>query len=128
CAAANCLGNSSYERNDMGLLIYSGVYRSGYVMEPAYAALLAGELDMNATESGPGNKKTLAFDIFNGSVGFLNACYVAQQMIAADICKTAMIVAAESENNADSFPDELVGLRETASAIILDSHPSAGKG
>ncbi|MEO8416227.1 MAG: 3-oxoacyl-[acyl-carrier-protein] synthase III C-terminal domain-containing protein, partial [Ginsengibacter sp.] len=74
--------------------------------------------------SGPDNKKTLAFDIFNGSVGFLNACYVAQQMIAAGNCNTAMIVASEIENNADWFPGELVGIREAASALILDSPPS----
>ncbi|MEX2231041.1 MAG: 3-oxoacyl-[acyl-carrier-protein] synthase III C-terminal domain-containing protein [Cyclobacteriaceae bacterium] len=127
-AATSCLKKSSYECSEIGLLIYSGVYRSEYLLEPAYAALLAGELDMNATTLGPDNKKTLAFDIFNSSVGFLNACYVAQQMIAAENCKTAMIVAAESENNADSFPDKLVGIRETASALILDSHPSNDKG
>ena len=128
CAAKNCLKKSSYECREIGLLIYSGVYRSDYIMEPAYATLLAGELDMNATAPGPDNKKTLAFDIFNGSVGFLNACYVAQQMIEAENCKTAMIVAAESENNADSFPDEQVGFCETASALILDAHPSGGQG
>jgi 3-oxoacyl-[acyl-carrier-protein] synthase III len=127
-AARSCLNKSSYQSNEIGLLIYSGVYRSEYVLEPAFAAILAGELDMNATISGFNDKKTLAFDIFNGSQGFLNACYVAQQMIAAENCKTAMIVAAESENNADSFPDHLVGIRETASALILDSDPSNGKG
>ena len=127
-ASTNCIRNSSYECNEIELLIYSGVYRSEYILEPAYAALLAGELDMNAIASGPDNKKTLAFDIFNGSIGFLNACYVAQQMIAAENCKTAMIVAAEIENNADSFSDELVGVRETASALILDSDPSTEKG
>ena len=127
-AATGCLKKSSYESNDIGLLIYSGVYRSDYVMEPAYASLLAGELNMNATLSEPESKKTLAFDIFNSSVGFLNACYVAQQMIANGNCNTAMLVAAESENNAAAFPDKLVGICETASAIILDSHPLNEKG
>ena len=83
CAATSCLNKSSYECSEIGVLIYSGVYRSEYIMEPAYATLLAGELDMNAAISAPDNKKTLAFDIFNSSVGFLNACYVAQQMITA---------------------------------------------
>jgi len=124
-AATGCLNKSSYECSEIGLLIYSGVYRSEYVLEPAYASLLVGELDMNATISGPDNKKTFAFDLFNGSMGFLNACYIAQQMITANTCKTAMIVAAESENNGDSFPDKLLGIRETASALILD--PSASK-
>ncbi|HJS55145.1 MAG TPA: 3-oxoacyl-[acyl-carrier-protein] synthase III C-terminal domain-containing protein, partial [Chitinophagaceae bacterium] len=120
-AAKNCFSKSSYQCGDIGLLIYSGVYRSDYVMEPANAALLAGELDMNATTACPDNQKTFAFDIFNGALGFLNGCYVAQQMIAAGNCKTAMIVAAEIDNNTDSFPGEGLGICETGSAIILDS-------
>ena len=127
-AATNCLSKSEYDRSDIALLIYSGVYRSEYIMEPAYAALLAGELDMNGQIKETGNDQTLAFDIFNGSIGFLNACYVSQQMIAAGNCKTAMIVAAEIENNIEFFPDKLVGIRETASALILDSNPSNAKG
>ena len=127
-AATGCLLNSSYEPAEIGLLIYSGVYRSGYVLEPAYAALLAGELDMNATISAPGNHKTLAFDIFNSSVGFLNACYVAQQMIAINKCETAMVVASECENNSGNSSGEMMGIRETASAFILDADPSGSQG
>lgn len=127
-AANNCLAQSAYQCNDIGLLIYSGVYRSDYVLEPAYAALLAGELGMNATGTGPDDQKTFAFDVFNGALGFLNACYVAQQMIAAGKYRTAMLVTAEHENNAVLFPAEQVGVRETASAFILDAHPVEGRG
>jgi len=125
-AVKDCFTRSSYEAAEIGLLIYSGVYRNDYVLEPAFAALLAGELDMNATTSIPDDRKTLAFDIFNGSVGFLDACYVAQQMIAAKNCNTAMVVAAECENNILS--DEIMGIRETGSAFILDTDPSGDKG
>lgn len=127
-AANNCLSHSAYEVSDIGLLIYSGVYRTEYLLEPAIAALLAGELDMNATTPGQDEKKTFAFDVFNGAIGFLNACYVAQQMITAGNYKTAMIVAAEIENNAGAFPDTLLGVGESASAFILDVHPMVGKG
>lgn len=127
-AAEQCLRGSSYQRDEMELLIYAGVYRDEYVMEPAFATLLAGKLDMNATLSGAENKKTLAFDVFNGSVGLLNACHLAQQLIAGGKYKTAMVAAAEIENNAGLFPDSLQGLRETASALILDAHPVRGKG
>jgi len=128
-AANNCFSKSSYNCNDIGLLIYSGVYRSEYVLEPAYAALLAGELDMNATAtSNSDGKKTLAFDIFNGSIGFLNGCYVAQQMIDAGNCETAMIVAAEIENNFDWSNSDLVGVKETASGVILDASPANSSG
>ncbi|MDN3667766.1 3-oxoacyl-[acyl-carrier-protein] synthase III C-terminal domain-containing protein [Echinicola jeungdonensis] len=118
-AAENCLIKSSYQKNDIGLLIHSGVYRSGYILEPAYATLLSGRLNMNATFLNPNNKKTLAFDIFNGSLGFLNACFVAQHMIGMGKCQQAMIVATEYENNANQFPDKLLGVRTTASATIM---------
>ncbi|GAB5522535.1 MAG: hypothetical protein Roseis2KO_04070 [Roseivirga sp.] len=127
-AAGNCLKSSKYQPNDIDLLIYSGVYRENYLMEPAYAALLAGELSINATASKPEDKKTLAFDIFNGSIGFLNACHTAQQMLASGSSTTAMIVAAEHENNAENFVRELTGIAETASALILDLHPESDKG
>jgi 3-oxoacyl-[acyl-carrier-protein] synthase III len=123
-AATNCLQHSSYHCNDIGLLVYCGVYRSEYLLEPAYASLLAGVMDMNATTADGEHKKTLAFDIFNGSLGFLNACYVAQHMLVAGHCEAAMIVAAESENNAADGNSEQMGIFETASAIILDRHPS----
>ncbi|MEO8110493.1 MAG: 3-oxoacyl-[acyl-carrier-protein] synthase III C-terminal domain-containing protein [Ginsengibacter sp.] len=127
-AAKNCLEKSCYSFDDIDLLIYTGVYRSDYLMEPAIAALLAGKLEINSTVSLPENKTTLAFDIFNGAIGFMNACYVAQQMIAAGTCKTAMIVASEIENNATLFPEKLIGVCETASALIVDAHPTRDKG
>lgn len=122
-AAINCFRNSSYQCSDIGLLIYSGVYRSDYLLEPAYASLLAGKLDMNAALLDADDKKTLAFDIFNGSLGLLNACYIAQQMIATGNCEAAMIVAAESENNAGEPGNKQLGFSETASAIILHADP-----
>lgn len=128
CAAIKCLENSFYQCNDIELLIHCGVYRNEYTMEPACAALLAGKLDMNAALSDQEGSKTFAFDIFNGSVGFMNACYIAQQMIMAGNCKSAMVVASEIENNAELYPDKLLGVRETASAIILDAHPKKDKG
>jgi len=118
-AANNCINRSSYQGNDIGLLIHSGIYRSDNILEPAFASLLAGKLNMNASLSDK-EKKTLAFDVFNGSIGFLQSCYIAQQMIAAGISNTAMIVATELENNAANFPDKLLGIREVASAIILE--------
>jgi len=127
-AALNCLEGSSYGPRDIELLIVAGVYRSDYILEPANAALLAGELNMNASTMTTDGTRTLAFDVFNGALGLLNACHVAQQMILAGRCRTAMVVASEIENNAGSFPDELVRIRETGSAIILEASPSTATG
>jgi 3-oxoacyl-[acyl-carrier-protein] synthase III len=118
-AANQCLDASSYNRVDIDLVIYAGVYRTDFICEPAIASLLAGDLDINAVLDSPEDKKTFAFDIFNGALGVLNACHVAIQMIRAKKFRTAMIVASEVENNAESSPESLLGLQETGSAFIL---------
>jgi len=122
-AATDCLAGSGFDRGDIALLIYAGVYRTAYVSEPAIAALLAGELAINATLSESDPRRTLALDISNGAVGFLNACHVAAEMIRVGRVATAMVVTSEVENNAESFPDEMLGIEETGSAVILTRAP-----
>jgi 3-oxoacyl-[acyl-carrier-protein] synthase III len=123
-AAEECLKHSSYDRSDIDLLIYTGVYRKDFLCEPAIAALLAGQLNLNADIKSLDQKRTFALDIFNGGVGFLNACYVAIHMIRAKKLKTAMIITSEIENNAIILPDKQLGLKETASALILEQNHS----
>ena len=127
-AATECLGQSALACNDVGLLLFAGVYRTEYLSEPALAALLGVRLGMNAVLTDADSRRTLAFDVFNGALGFLNACHVAQQMLAAGNCAAAMVVASETENNAVAFPQDLAGISQTASAVILDAHPVPGRG
>lgn len=127
-AVQNCLRNSIYEGTDIDLIIYCGIYRSEYLMEPAYATFIAGSLTNKTKASGSEINKTIAFDIFNGSLGFLNACHIVQQLIKSGNCKTALVVASEIENNFELFPDKLLGIQETASAMILDAHQNKGLG
>ena len=127
-AAENCLEKSSYSQSDIDLLIYAGVYRDDFICEPAIASLVAGSLKMNDAPESQEDKKTLAFDTFNGALGFLNACYVATRMIAAGKAKKAMVVASEIENNAKTRPTELLGIMETGSAVILDESTNSKTG
>jgi 3-oxoacyl-[acyl-carrier-protein] synthase III len=117
-AAENCLRASSRSIDDIDLLIYCGVYRSDLICEPAIATLLAGELGFKrASESG---QRVFAFDVMNGALGFLNACFSAVAMIQAGRYRRAMIVAAEIENNAGLPPSAgRRGIHESGSAVIL---------
>jgi 3-oxoacyl-[acyl-carrier-protein] synthase III len=119
-AARNCLEQSSYSKSDIDLLIFAGVYRDDFISEPAIAAMVAGELRINDTIASQQDKKTFAFDIINGELGFFNACQVAAGMIGAKKVNRAMVVASEIENNKETFPTELRGIQETGSAVILD--------
>ncbi|MEE8134362.1 MAG: 3-oxoacyl-[acyl-carrier-protein] synthase III C-terminal domain-containing protein [Gemmatimonadales bacterium] len=126
-AADDCLRESSYKGSDLGLVIHAGTYRSRFIMEPAMAAFLAGEFTSNVNSPSVESTRTLAFDIFNGGVSVLNACWVAQQMIGAQKATTAMVVTSEVENNAENFPADLLGIEETGTAFIVEQS-SGGEG
>jgi 3-oxoacyl-[acyl-carrier-protein] synthase III len=114
-----CLQASTHEPGDIELLIHAGVYRTEHLAEPAVAAILAGELGINDVFEPGRERQTLAFDVLNGSAGFLQACYVAGQLILAGRCRTAMVVAAEaaSLHSDDDGPRRIASV---ASAVILD--------
>ncbi|NIL97543.1 MAG: hypothetical protein GTO53_07925 [Planctomycetales bacterium] len=119
-AAEACFADSFYDPRDIDLLVNAGVYRNEFLSEPALAAVLAGRLQMNDASESPDDKKTLAFDVASGATGFLQACYLSSQMIASGAFDTAMVVASEIDYNAPLWPDNVLGLEETASAMIVD--------
>jgi amino acid adenylation domain-containing protein len=118
-AATACLDHCGLDRSELGLIIHAGVYRDDFVSEPAIAALVAGELGVNDDIESPDGPKTLAFDVLNGAVGFLNACQIGVQTIGAGKAEHAMVVASEVENNTAEGGHPLYGISETGSAVIL---------
>jgi len=128
-AASACLDRSGLDRPALDLIIHAGVYRDDFLSEPAVAALVAGELGINDDVQSPDGHKTLAFDVLNGAVGFLNACHVAVGMLGAGKAAHAMVVASEIENNTPESGYPLNGISETGSAVLLSrSDGTAGFG
>ncbi len=127
-AGKKCLAASSYDAKEIDLVIFAGVHRTDLLCEPAIAALVARDLEINAEIQSDAEQKTFAFDIFDGGIGFLNACDAAARMIQTGDYKTAMIVASEFELNRRDYPDQLLGLKETASAVILDASSDGNRG
>ncbi len=127
-AAAECLADWPGDRSDLDLVIHAGVYRNEYISEPAIAAMLAGALGINDAIASQDERKTFAFDVLNGSLGFLNACHVAATLIGVGRFRRALVAAAEIENNAHVRPHALRGVRETASALVLEDGGEGGTG
>jgi 3-oxoacyl-[acyl-carrier-protein] synthase III len=120
-AMDDCLGRSSYGKDDVELLIYAGVQRDEYIGEPAIAAMIAGRYKMNDMgRSRTTGRQTFAFDVWNGSMGFLNACYLGAGMIRSELVKTVMIVATDSEPNAAHPEWDQMRMAAAGSAVILD--------
>jgi amino acid adenylation domain-containing protein len=118
-AATACLEQTGLDKRALDLIIHAGVYREEFISEPAIAAFVAGELAVNDDVQSPDGPKTLAFDVLNGAVGFLNACHVAVQMIGTGKAVHAMVMASEVENNAVDGGHPRYGCAETGSAVML---------
>jgi 3-oxoacyl-[acyl-carrier-protein] synthase III len=127
-AIDRCLRASSYGKDDVELLIYSGVYRDDFIGEPAVAAMIAGQAKLNDAGVSAAGKKTFAFDLLNGALGFLNGCCVGAGMIQAGDYRTVMVVASEIENNARIPGAPRRGVAEAGSAVILDHSPDGAVG
>jgi 3-oxoacyl-[acyl-carrier-protein] synthase III len=126
-AMEDCLAKSSYGKDDVELLIYAGVHRDEFIGEPAIAALIAGRSRMNETAGFPtAGRRTFAFDVYHGSMGFLSACYLGAGMVRSGRVKSVMIVASEIEPNAARPEWDQLGIAATGSAVILDG-PADGR-
>lgn len=127
-AAEACLAQSSYDRSRIDLLMSVGVYRTDFIAEPAAAAIAEGDLRMNEYVKAQAAHRTVALDLINGPLGFLNACCVAEAMIRAGRCTAVMVAAAEVDSSAHLAPEHSRGLCETGSAIILEPSPDRRTG
>lgn len=85
-AALDALSNVSFKREDIDLLIHSGVCRD--FLEPATASVIHDALKLSP--------KAQIFDLSNACLGFLNAIVVAGNMIEAGMIKRALIVTGEN--------------------------------
>ena len=127
-AAESCLAASQHERREIDLLMYSGVYRDEFLCEPAVAALVEGQLDINADIETQQDKKTFALDVFNGALGTLNAIYASIGLMQAGKAANSLIVTSEVENNKRVQSNVMVGIEETGSAVLLDYSPDGKTG
>jgi 3-oxoacyl-[acyl-carrier-protein] synthase III len=127
-AAESCLERSGYTREEIELIIYTGVYRDALLSEPAMAALLAGALRINHDVRAPYERKTLALDLSSGAVGFLKACLVAARMIRSGRFRNALILTAENQHYAAAAGDHSRPIAAAGSAAILDRDPHQRSG
>jgi amino acid adenylation domain-containing protein len=126
-AGEACLSRSARPREDIDLVLHTGVNRSEFLSEPAVAAIAAGVLAINHEEpqnAGQRRRRTLAFDVLNGAGGTLTGCFLASELIATGKFSRALLLASEVEHNRQFWPENLIGLEETASALVLEESAS----
>lgn len=90
-AAKDCLKNSSYNANDLELIICCSIsrFKDGldYYYEPPLSVFIKESI---------GAVKAMSFDINNACAGMLTGVFIANNMISRGVVKRAMVVSGES--------------------------------
>ncbi len=123
-AAEACLLQAHCRREDIGALIFTGVFKSGFIAEPSFASILSGKLLPHAAHAN-GNRPPLAFDIHHGPNGFLAACETLRTMMARRGLRAGLVIAAEFDDNRRLAGHPALGVAEVASAALVLA-PGAG--
>ncbi|MBW2598895.1 MAG: hypothetical protein JRC60_02100 [Deltaproteobacteria bacterium] len=127
-AAEPCIAGSRYNKEDIGVLINTSVYRDDYFCEPAFASYVQNDLEINHDKEDSLGSKTLSFDVSNGAMGFLNACQLAGAMIASGKAKTGLVVSGDLVDYDIIKKGDSPGFYVSGAAMLLDEVPGAGSG
>lgn len=119
-AGAKCLEARDLAPGDVELAIFSGSYRTDFLLEPAISALIARSLELNADVPPGGSPRTLVFDLRAGHLGTLKACWAAERMIRADRYSRALVLASDVENSPGTVDQASLDLQPAASALLLE--------
>lgn len=125
-AIRSCLEEHGSAHHEVDLIVNTGVYRNDFIGEPAMAALIAGQIQLNATEKSWNQASTLAYDLGNGACGFLHACRNIQAMVFSGKSKKAICVSSEIDNNRRHAPNQILGLKESGGAALLQESDREG--
>lgn len=105
--------------DEVTLVVHAGVYRSGFVVEPALAACAAGAMGMNAAAPAGAARHTLAFNLMSGHLGVLKACSIVNHWLRAGRPGPALVLTSDVENHAAAPERGLYGLEPSGGACLL---------
>ena len=104
-AGDKCIDSSGINKEKIGILIYTGIYRDKNVVEPALACLIQKNIGINTD---PVEKRhgynTFAFDLYNTELGFLYAAQAADGFINSGRADYVLITSSDVHPSQDVVP------------------------
>ncbi|MCP4118669.1 MAG: hypothetical protein GY737_25400 [Desulfobacteraceae bacterium] len=123
-AAEECIANAGIDRNEIDIIINTGIFRDFNLFEPSVAILIQRKLGIS---SGYSDKKhTLSFDLMNGACGLLYAAQAIDTIFRNSDRRKALIISSDTHPSARKvaeFPYSHLG-----AAMILEWDDNGDKG
>jgi 3-oxoacyl-[acyl-carrier-protein] synthase-3 len=122
-AAAGAMANGHLQPSEVDLLLNVGLYHDRNLGEPAMAALIQDDMDINAEDPYPGGRGSFSFDVANGACGVLTALQIADGFVRSGVIDHALVVASDAD------PGRRMGYRfpfSAAGAAVVCGRAEAG--
>ncbi len=104
-AGDRCIDGSGVNKEKIGILIYTGIYRDKNVVEPAMACLIQKNMGMNTDPVEKCNGyRTFSFDLSNSALGFLYAAQAADGFVNSDKADYVLITSSDVHPAQDVVP------------------------
>lgn len=117
------MAKSDYPASAVDFIISTSVYREKCIIEPAMAAFVQKELNINP---GFSDKNSFSFDLMNGAAGMLSGVQVLSSILNSGTAQVGLLVGGDSCGDLtvnDQYPYVPSG-----SALILDISPNPDRG
>lgn len=126
-AGKACIEKAGIRKEDIGLVINTGVYRDENIVEPAMAPLILKRMGLNLDPvMGAATNFTFGFDLHNGSCGFINALQVADSVLRAGRTRYVLIVS--SDIHPSRAPHSDFAFTPAGTAVLLCNSEEQHKG
>ncbi len=111
-AATAALARTGLAAGQVDLLLNVGLYHDRNLGEPALAALIQDDIEINRDDPRSGGRGTFSFDVANGTCGVLTALQIADGFLRSGAVEHALVVASDADPGrrmAPRFPFEPSG-------------------
>ena len=129
--AVRCMRAGKMDPGELGLIIYTGVYRHKNIGEPAIASIIQESIrksyvnKLHGRNANAHNTACFSFDLSNGGCGWLDGIQIADSLIQEGKIESGMVVTGDSEPFARLSENYIY---EPAAAAIILSGSETGKG
>ncbi|MGD8861736.1 MAG: 3-oxoacyl-[acyl-carrier-protein] synthase III C-terminal domain-containing protein [Myxococcales bacterium] len=104
-AIARCLERAGEDPSAVGLLINAGIYREENLEEPALAAMIQQDVEMNPGGGvHPEHQGTFSFDLGHGGVGVVTSMHLIDGFIAGRSIERGVVVASDVDPGPRATP------------------------
>jgi 3-oxoacyl-[acyl-carrier-protein] synthase III len=122
-AVIDCLNHSRHDKKEIDYILHISNhrnYRAKEIVEPSMACFFQRDVQINHDTAYGHGRKTLSFDLMNGSLGFLQAAQMIDALFTSQRAKVGLVVSGNSKIPIAPLIKPRIPFYEIGCSVLLD--------